>query len=72
MKLVLYFFQFIGFLIISLGGYHIYKARQIEGMGALGAVFLGAAEIGFGGLIVIISASVYWIQKWRASHKLKK
>ncbi|MFS0873906.1 hypothetical protein [Paenibacillus xylanilyticus] len=72
MKLVLYTFQSIGILIIGMGGYHIYKARQIEGMGALGAGFLGAIEIAVGGLTIIISALVFWIQKWRVSRKLNK
>ncbi|MCM3782316.1 hypothetical protein M3231_04980 [Neobacillus mesonae] len=71
MKLALFIFQIVGFLIITLGGYYVYRARQIEGMGALGAGFLGAAIIGFGALTVITSAIIYWIQKWRASRKLK-
>ncbi len=72
MKAVLYTCQIIGFLTIGLGGYHVYKARQIEGMGGLGAGFLGGAEIAFGALLVMISALVYGIVKWRKSRNLKK
>ncbi|RRJ65768.1 hypothetical protein EHV15_24750 [Paenibacillus oralis] len=70
MKLLLVIFLYIGLLMIGLGGCHIYKARQIEGMGALGAGFLGAAEVGLGALIMIISVIGYWIQKWRVRRKL--
>lgn len=65
MKLAFYISQCFGLLLIGMGGYHVYRARQIEGMGALGAGFLGVAEIGFGALLVIISAIIYWIRKWR-------
>lgn len=72
MKPVLYLCQFIGLLVIGAGAYHIYKARQIQGLGGLGAGFLGIAEAGFGALIIIVSAIVYWIQKWRRNRRQEK
>lgn len=72
MKSVLFILQITGILIIALGGYHLSKARQIEGMGALGAGFMGAAEIGLGAFIMTVSAIVFWIQKWRAGRRPKQ
>ncbi|PAK55799.1 hypothetical protein [Paenibacillus sp. 7541] len=65
MKLAFYVSQGFGLMLIGMGGYHLFKARQIEGMGALGAGFLGAAEFGLGALLIIISVIVYWISKRR-------